>query len=220
MNDLWTEVKAMQDDLAAGRITTDAARDWAFEFGRLIGKGDKLAGLDMMLIALDATDEEFLEFINDLTEVYCLKRRFPMAKFLSQRKRVHVEEYRLVFDTELERGTGFSFPCTKDGGLLPEAISVCALGNLEWCRQSNIEPRVENCSYDYWEDAAIRCDVCGSEVVLSGFTNTCDNCLTNDVIVDYGLSGQRLAPREQWGEETGETYADIVGPEKKEWWNE
>jgi hypothetical protein len=27
---------------------------------------------------------------------------------------------------------------------------------------------------------------------------------------DYNMSGQMLAPREQWGEETGETVADIL----------
>jgi hypothetical protein len=46
--------------------------------------------------------------------------------------------------------------------------------------------------------------VCGGEVMLYGFTNTC-NCGR-----DYNMNGQELAPRSQWGEETGESYSDIM----------
>ena len=45
---------------------------------------------------------------------------------------------------------------------------------------------------DYWQEGG-------------RFTNTCDRC--GD---DYNSAGQRLAPREQWGEETGESAADIL----------
>ena len=48
------------------------------------------------------------------------------------------------------------------------------------------------------------CD-CGRRVRLSGFTNTCEGCGT-----DYNRSGQRLASREQWGEETDESLSDIL----------
>lgn len=51
----------------------------------------------------------------------------------------------------------------------------------------------------------VKCD-CGEEIMCHGFTSTCE------CGADYNMSGQRLAPREQWGEETGETYADITGP--------
>ena len=47
------------------------------------------------------------------------------------------------------------------------------------------------------------CD-CGAEVELGGFTNTCE------CGADYNMSGQRLASRSQWGEETGESIADIL----------
>lgn len=40
---------------------------------------------------------------------------------------------------------------------------------------------------------------CGEEIECTSFTNTCDNCGA-----DYNLFGQLLAPREQWGCETGE----------------
>lgn len=50
-------------------------------------------------------------------------------------------------------------------------------------------------------DPAIRC--CGVELVCDAFTNTCDHCGA-----DYNFAGQMLAPRSQWGEETGESWQD------------
>lgn len=44
---------------------------------------------------------------------------------------------------------------------------------------------------------------CGETVRLDRFTNTC-NCGR-----EYNMDGSLLAPRSQWGEETGETAADI-----------
>jgi hypothetical protein len=49
----------------------------------------------------------------------------------------------------------------------------------------------------------VRCD-CGEEVVCMGFTNTCE------CGADYNWAGQQLAPRSQWGEETGESLAEIL----------
>jgi hypothetical protein len=48
---------------------------------------------------------------------------------------------------------------------------------------------------------------CGEAVVLANFTNTCAGCAS-----DYNTAGQRLAPREHWGEETGETWLDCIEP--------
>lgn len=54
----------------------------------------------------------------------------------------------------------------------------------------------------------IRCD-CGRklEVIPAGADQSCDVCGR-----EYNAFGQRLSPRELWGEETGETLADILGP--------
>ena len=47
----------------------------------------------------------------------------------------------------------------------------------------------------------VRCD-CGAEVECEdGWANDCPGCGT-----EYNGAGQRLAPREQWGEETGERF--------------
>jgi len=54
------------------------------------------------------------------------------------------------------------------------------------------------------EPAVWKCD-CGTELLCEDFTNTCEKCGA-----DYNQSGQRLAPREQWGEETGESLSDIL----------
>lgn len=44
---------------------------------------------------------------------------------------------------------------------------------------------------------------CGENVLCPSFTNTCDKCGT-----DYNFNGNMLTPREQWGEETGESWFD------------
>lgn len=59
---------------------------------------------------------------------------------------------------------------------------------------------------------------CGSQVLCAGFTNTCHNCDR-----DYGMNGQLLADRSQWGEETGESVAEILNADADyaDWaWNE
>lgn len=48
---------------------------------------------------------------------------------------------------------------------------------------------------------------CGLKVTLRGFTNTCD-CGR-----EYNSAGQELAPRAQWGEETGEHWTEIMNGE-------
>lgn len=46
---------------------------------------------------------------------------------------------------------------------------------------------------------------CGEFVECYGFTNTCPTCSA-----DFNMSGHQLAPRHLWGEETGESAADIM----------
>jgi len=52
-------------------------------------------------------------------------------------------------------------------------------------------------------DAVGRCS-CGRNVLLDSFTCPCD-CGR-----DYNQSGDLLAPREQWGEETGEHWSECL----------
>lgn len=56
----------------------------------------------------------------------------------------------------------------------------------------------ENTREEYHKGyTVVTCD-CGQEVECLHFTNTC-SCGA-----DYNFNGERLAPRHQWGEETGE----------------
>ena len=63
---------------------------------------------------------------------------------------------------------------------------------------------IESWERTWTEPAVGLCDVCGREVYLDGFTCPCE------CGADYNSAGQRLAPRAQWGEETGESLGDIL----------
>lgn len=58
----------------------------------------------------------------------------------------------------------------------------------------------------------VTCD-CGETLVCYGFTNTC-SCGR-----DYNMSGQLLADRSQWGEETGESVSDILMADTNDDWD-
>lgn len=49
----------------------------------------------------------------------------------------------------------------------------------------------------------IRCECGVEDVICDSFTNTCEHCGA-----DYNFNGDMLAPRSQWGEETGERWED------------
>jgi hypothetical protein len=57
--------------------------------------------------------------------------------------------------------------------------------------------------------AIVKCD-CGRRVQCTHhWLNTCDGCGR-----DYSSTGQALSPRMEWGEETGEHWADVVRPDE------
>jgi hypothetical protein len=65
--------------------------------------------------------------------------------------------------------------------------------------------RVEN---ETWVPGLTEVKCCGTWLACDRFTNTCHRCGR-----DYNWNGQALAPREFWGEETGETAGEILmGP--------
>ena len=59
----------------------------------------------------------------------------------------------------------------------------------------------EEKGYKMTKNNILKCS-CGKEVTCNQFTNTC-HCGN-----DYNFSGSLLAPREQWGEETGEHWTE------------
>lgn len=123
-------------------------------------------------------------------------------------QRSHFEtivEYRLFFQRRGESyGTGCSFECDATGKV-KDGLPIAA--QLNYRRSSlNLEgtydpPIVEKLEHPYRHPTIGEC-ACGAQVELAGFTNTCE-CGR-----DYNGSGQELAPREQWGEETGESWFD------------
>jgi len=120
---------------------------------------------------------------------------------------------RRMFDWEGETDWGYSFDCDETGTPVnlhegtQESFNRC-LANDWKDEHGNPAPIVDKGiqswkTKGYWEPAILKCD-CGERVALRGFTNTCD------CGADYNMSGQRLASRAQWGEETGESVSDIL----------
>jgi hypothetical protein len=101
-------------------------------------------------------------------------------------------------------GWGFAFPCHKDGTPITFRCKE-AEENFRKCLDGThnvIDAGVRITEYSVRERAVGECDLCKRDVYLDSFTNTCD------CGADYNMSGQRLAPREQWGEETGEHWSE------------
>lgn len=120
-------------------------------------------------------------------------------QIISKRKSVEIKTYYRDFEWRQAAGSGFRFECDERGNLLVphEGLAACEANPLlrdfgvTTITHRRVEPTVGRCG-------------CGQEVVLDGFTNAC-NCGR-----DYSMSGQLLAPREQWGEETGESLDEIL----------
>lgn len=129
-------------------------------------------------------------------------------KILSYRHQVSVPHYEIFFQYKDSKSLhGFGFPALESGEIDMESLKKkpTSLANYYKCLNKEIEvedPYFKKWEHNYTEPTIGQCD-CGAEVVLDRFTNSCD-CGR-----DYNMSGQELAPREQWGEETGESYADL-----------
>lgn len=130
-------------------------------------------------------------------------------EIIKHSRHVTVTEYRLCFDlVGASRHCGMVFDCDKDGNVDMADLEKrpAALDNYRKCLsgEHDVEaPYLWKLQHSYREPALGRCQ-CGCTVELDRFTNTCDGCSR-----DYNSGGQLLAHRSQWGEETGETYADL-----------
>lgn len=149
-----------------------------------------------------------------------------MPRFIQQRTTHKTIEYRRFFEDIKQRRSGFFFECDAQG--VPtnlnqthrECYEECLTGKVDVLAcvsdpefvpgkdtvitREVVDHGIEEFHHSWTEPAVIQCDGCKRHVTLHGFTNTCD------CGADYNSSGQRLAPREQWGEETGEPLADIL----------
>jgi len=132
------------------------------------------------------------------------------AVFLSPGRQVEEHELRRNFHYVDEPGAGFSFPCDPQGNLLP-GLSQAALTNYDTClRLAEAARMVDEGVVDEvqsrYEPPVIQCLRCQSEVTLAdAWLSTCSRCGA-----DYNGSGQLLASRHLWGEETGEHPADLL----------
>ena len=111
----------------------------------------------------------------------------------------------LVFEDLEHPGSGFSFPCDPRGRVpLLEWLKLRppARKNLADCREhpERYRKRVVRQEWTEFIPAVIECDACEARVVLeSEWANACPSCGR-----EYNGCGQLLAPRSQWGEESGE----------------
>lgn len=114
--------------------------------------------------------------------------------------------YHRHFDYRDHPGAGFSFECDDEGNVDVESLNPAAADNYRKCLDGThdvIDCGVEERHHSWKEPAVWIC--CETEFTCDHFTNTCPDCQA-----DYNSAGQRLADRSQWGEETGESLADIL----------
>jgi len=117
--------------------------------------------------------------------------------------------YLSCWDYDGERGWGFSFACDKEGNVKIEELTEYGRKNFLACMEGEVEGRKVHHvgirqQVSHWSEPPVGECNCGQKVELGGFTNTCERCGR-----DYNFAGQELAPRSQWGEETGEHPSDI-----------
>lgn len=128
-------------------------------------------------------------------------------KIISQRQHHEDVTYRLFFEDRENDGAGYSFTCDKEGNVQQDLLGEFGKANLAKCRENKdnrfFSPDVCE-QINRWVEPAVGECPCGCSVSLDGFTNTCE-CGR-----DFNMSGQELAPRDQWGEETGESLSDIL----------
>lgn len=134
-------------------------------------------------------------------------------KIIKERKRWEHILHTREFELKGHRGNGWCFDSDENGNVDTDKLRAerpAAYDNYIMCISGKTKAGDEIVDLGHMKtlsqgsDPAIgRCD-CGLEVHLCGFTNTCE-CGR-----DFNMSGQELAPRSHWGQETGETAADIL----------
>lgn len=129
-------------------------------------------------------------------------------RILRERETETSVEYSLSYQWLDHPGAGFGFPCDESGRVDRVAMKPSGRANYDACALGIHAVRLEGVlrfENRYTSPRIGECEDCGGEVILDAFTCTCRQCGA-----DYNMSGQRLAPREQWGEETGEHWTDCV----------
>ena len=124
--------------------------------------------------------------------------------------------YDRVFDYRGHCNYGFAFPCDEHGHVSRADLTPGAWDNYDRClgdaELDVVDRGVRRVEQTYHEPSIGLCNHCGAEVELGRFTCECECGAL------YNWAGQELAPREQWGEETGEHWSDIErGVSEEDW---
>jgi hypothetical protein len=132
------------------------------------------------------------------------------APFLRPGRHIEHQELRRNFHYVDEPGAGFSFECDETG--TPNQLDTdTKKASFRYCMESVAQGSIvdDGMVIEKWtsyEPPVIKCLRCQNEVTLwDAWLSTCSHCGA-----DYNGSGQLLAPRHLWGEETGEHLADLI----------
>ena len=106
-----------------------------------------------------------------------------------------------LWETEITIDIMYNHPEDENGNVDESKLQPPALENYRKCIASGERGELKSWEHSYTSPAIGKCS-CGKRVILANFTNTC-SCGA-----DYNSSGQALACRSQWGEETGEHWTD------------
>lgn len=138
-----------------------------------------------------------------------------MAHIIKRSERVTTTTYYRMYEWVDQPGAGFSFPSDENGNVNLEELQPPGLANWNACQPGGeydgriVDLGVQESVNRYTEPAELQCD-CGATVLLQpqggiDLGSDCERCGRI-----YNLSGQLLRPREEWGEDTGETWSDIA----------
>lgn len=132
-----------------------------------------------------------------------------MANFITRPSIEEVVEYYRAYDYVGRPGCGWWFRCDKDGNIPSSEKSEAYEKAMKALQSGEVDDNgVQERRWTYRVPGVISCDRCAHQVDIDdSWLNTCPHCGA-----DYDGSGNLLAPRSQWGEETGESLADILGP--------
>lgn len=125
-------------------------------------------------------------------------------EIISKRERKFDEAFELFFERPEEKGMGYAFPCDSFGHIDFQSLEPAARENYFRAVKQGLPRTVRHLKWSYVVPAVGRCD-CGELVQLDLAHNECEHCHRW-----YNSFGQRLVHPSLWGEETGETAADIL----------
>lgn len=125
-----------------------------------------------------------------------------MLKVIRESYEELIEDYQLFFETK--KGSGYSFPCDKDGNVKP--LSDVAIPNYEKCISGDIATirpaYVQDWSRTYRHPKVCKCH-CGRELEMYGDGEGLVYCECNRC---YNTAGQSIRPRYEWVEQYEDDY--------------